>query len=363
MKAVVLATVASGLNVHPERQAMIEEIQQTPGVLWKAGANPRWAGQAPGSPEFRRLLGVIGDWKQQVEQAVVTGEVEVFVGSTASVPESFDSIENWPHCAKVIGDIRDQSNCGCCWAFAGATAASDRLCIATNASTMVPLSAQDICFCSNYDGCGGGQIDTPWQFIAESGAVTGGQYQGTGPFGKGYCSDFSLPHCHHHGPQGEDPYPAEGQPGCPSAESPSCPRKCDSEASDEHSDFASDKWTFSGRTMSASGESEIAKAIMEGGPVETAFTVYEDFANYESGIYHHVQGGVEGGHAVTIVGWGVEDGTKYWKVQNSWNPYWGEQGYFRIKRGHNECGIEDQVTFSGANAKWTGGKERIETVV
>ena len=33
----------------------------------------------------------------------------------AGLPESFDSETNWPKCAKVIGDIRDQSNCGCCW--------------------------------------------------------------------------------------------------------------------------------------------------------------------------------------------------------------------------------------------------------
>ena len=108
--------------------------------------------------------------------------------------------------------------------------------------------------------------------------------------------------------------------------------------------------------QSASGEEGIQKAIMEGGPVETAFTVYSDFANYVSGVYHHVSGGVEGGHAVRIVGWGVDSGNKYWKVANSWNPYWGEQGYFRIKRGNSECGIEDGVTFSSADAKWSQGK-------
>ena len=228
--------------------------------------------------------------------------------------------------------------CGCCWAFAGASAASDRLCIATNGSIAVPLSAEDVCFCSSMDGCNGGQIDTPWQHIASKGVVTGGQQTfkaGTkgpdpDPFaGGGFCSDFSLPHCHHHGPQGQDPFPAEGKPGCPQQSSPSCPSKCGSSAKAPHNDFESDKYTFgkstSGRKLlggggggggvqHASGEQGIQKAIMEGGPVETAFTVYTDFANYVSGIYHHVSGGVEGGHAVRIVGWGVENGNKYWKV-------------------------------------------------
>ena len=59
-------------------------------------------------------------------------------------------------------------------------------------------------------------------------------------------------------------------------------------------------------------------------------------------------------HAVRIVGWGTENGTKYWKVANSWNPYWGEQGYFRIVRGTNECGIESGAVASPDDAKWSG---------
>ena len=97
--------------------------------------------------------------------------------------------------------------------------------------------------------------------------------------------------------------------------------------------------------------------IMEGGPVETAFTVYSDFEDYAGGIYQRTTGKPAGGHAVKIVGWGVENGTKYWKVANSWNPYWGEKGFFRIVRGKNECGIEDQVTGSPSGAKWTKASE------
>jgi len=295
---------------------------------------------------------------------VVAGEVEEFQPvANAVVPASFDSETNWPKCAKIIGDIRDQSNCGCCWAFAGAEAASDRMCIATEAKLMMPLSAQDVCFCAGgifSGGCNGGQINTPWSFIKGKGAVTGGQYKGSGPFGEGFCLDFSLPHCHHHGPQGSDPYPAEGAPGCPSERSPSCPRECDSAAAAPHNDHTSDKYSYKGSTQTASGESGIQQMIMSGGPVETAFTVYSDFENYAGGIYHHVSGSMAGGHAVKFVGWGEENGVKYWKVANSWNPYWGEKGYFRIRRGNNEGGIEDQVIGSSASAKWAKKSELVE---
>jgi cathepsin B len=333
-------------------QDFVDKVNSKPGILWKAGMNSRF-NNIPLSA-MKSLTGV----KPSSWGAVQNITRHVSNISDADIPDSFDSASNWPKCAEVIGDIRDQSMCGCCWAFAGASAASDRLCIATKGKTAVPLSAQDVCFCSSEAGCDGGQIDTPWDYISSHGVVTGAQqkYTGSGtdpdPF-KGsseFCSAFSLPHCHHHGPQGKDPFPAEGTSGCPQQTSPKCPKKCDSGSK---ASFSKDKWSFSGSTQSASGEEGIQKAIMEGGPVETAFTVYTDFANYVSGIYHHVSGGVEGGHAVRIVGWGVDGGNKYWKVANSWNPYWGEQGYFRIKRGGSECGIEDGVTFSAADAQWS----------
>jgi hypothetical protein len=44
---------------------------------------------------------------------------------------------------------------------------------------------------------------------------------------------------------------------------------------------------------------------------------------------------------VQIIGFGVEAGQKYWLVANSWNPHWGDKGFFKILRGVDECGIED----------------------
>ena len=52
--------------------------------------------------------------------------------------------------------------------------------------------------------------------------------------------------------------------------------------------------------------------------------------------------------AVLLVGWGTEKGLfeekPYWKVKNSWGARWGMHGYFLIKRGVGECGINTQVT-------------------
>jgi cathepsin B len=357
MRSVIFASVAiavSAIEGHVDRLAQIEIIKNTPGVLWKPALNERFASEAPGAS--KSLCGVKPNWKTELQKAIARGDVKNFQPpkglADVQIPESFDSATNWPQCAKSIGDIRDQSNCGCCWAFGAAEAASDRMCIATNGSMMVPLSEQDVCFCASDDGCNGGDINTPWDYI-KSGVVSGGQYQGTGPFGKGMCKDFSLPHCHHHGPQKDDPYPAEGKPGCPSQSSPQCSKTCDANSLTPHDNYEGDKYSFTGEVQSAQGVEQIQKMIMAGGPVETAFTVYSDFETYDSGIYHHVTGEMAGGHAVKIVGWGVEGEQKYWKVANSWNPYWAENGYFRIR--FCEGGIDDMVTGAGHDATWSKG--------
>lgn len=73
------------------------------------------------------------------------------------------------------------------------------------------------------------------------------------------------------------------------------------------------------------------KAALQNGPVVTAMEVFEDFDYYDGGVYRHVSGKDEGGHAVTIVGY--DDEEKAWIVRNSWGPSFGEGGYFRIAYG------------------------------
>ena len=93
----------------------------------------------------------------------------------------------------------------------------------------------------------------------------------------------------------------------------------------------------------SSDEKQIQKEIMTYGPVEAAFTVYEDLLHYKSGVYQHVSGKVLGGHAVRMLGWGVENGTPYWLIANSWNTDWGDNGFFKIVRGSDHCGIESDI--------------------
>lgn len=82
---------------------------------------------------------------------------------------------------------------------------------------------------------------------------------------------------------------------------------------------------------------------MTNGPVEGAFTVYEDLLLYKDGVYVHVHGKMLGQHAIRILGWGEENGTLYWIIANSWNTDWGNNGFFKILRGSNHCGIEDSI--------------------
>ena len=102
--------------------------------------------------------------------------------------------------------------------------------------------------------------------------------------------------------------------------------------------------TYGSSAYSVRGEKNIMKEIYENGSVEGTFTVYEDFGDYESGVYQHVTGSYLGGHAIKMIGWGVtEEGVKYWLIANSWGNTWGENGYFRILRGSNECGIDSSA--------------------
>merc|ERR1712232_1211540 len=121
-----------------------------------------------------------------------------------------------------------------------------------------------------------------------------------------------------------------------SGTAPSCPKKCaDSESWDQAKVKAQTAYAINGAV-------NMQKEIMTNGPIQVAFKVYKSFMSYKSGVYkkHIWEILPEGGHAVKIIGWGVEAGQDYWLVANSWGTTWGLSGFFKIARGGDQCGIE-----------------------
>jgi len=221
------------------------------------------------------------------------------------IPKSFDARKVWPQCN--ITSIRDQGSCGSCWAFGAAESFTDRLCIAQN--SLVTLSPEYMVSCyKNLYGCDGGYVDLVYEDMRDIGTVveTCMPYEGASEKCiKDVCVDKKTP----------------------------IKMFKMKEVHDVYVPFKDDE-----------NVRAIQTEIMNNGPVETAFWVFSDFMHYGGGIYTRSAGsGLAGGHAVKIIGWGEENGTPYWIVANSWGPDWGEDGFFRILRGKNECDIEDDV--------------------
>jgi hypothetical protein len=105
-------------------------------------------------------------------------------------------------------------------------------------------------------------------------------------------------------------------------------------------------------------EHAIQTDIFLNGSVISGFMIYNNFTSFfhkhPGGVYSSTEGtDQEGGHAIVIVGWGVEDnGTKYWIVRNSWGKDWNNGGYFKILRGVNFCQCESGVYSCIPDKQW-----------
>jgi len=165
------------------------------------------------------------------------------------------------------------------------------------AGTDVILSPQYMLSCdtANY-GCDGGYLDLAWNFLESTGTVA----ETCNP----YVSDTGL------------------VPICPT------------------NNLCSDNVTTptvykcaAGSVVHPTSVAGIKAEIYNNGPVEASFNVYNDFFSYSSGVYRHVRGRLVGGHAIKIIGWGVENRRAFWLCANSWGTSWGMQGYFKIQQG------------------------------
>jgi len=308
----VLAVIAVAVCVSANF-ATRENIEYINSVqnLWTASLDSPTAGLS--KEEIKTLLGTDAEFaKNDPQNPPLRTYSKV---ARANAPDEFDARKQWPNC-KSISMIRDQSECGSCWAFGCVEAMSDRECIKYGEDII--LSAEDMNSCSGAGSCNGGYPSSAYNYMERTGVVTE------------KCYKYSFPSCDHH-------IPGSTNPCGPIQPTPACKKTC---VDDPSIDYKTDKRKAE-KVYTVRGEADMMTELSTNGPCEGAFTVYEDFLTYTSGVYKHVSGGYEGGHAIRILGYGVDNGVKYWLIANSWNEHWGEKGYFRMIRGVNECGIED----------------------
>ncbi|OWM79705.1 cathepsin B-like protease 2 [Punica granatum] len=291
------------------QDSIVKQINEHPNAGWKASLNPRFSNFTVG--EFKHLLGVKPTPHRELRQTPVISHPK-----SLKLPNNFDARTAWSQCS-TIGRILDQGHCGSCWAFGAVESLSDRFCI--HFGTNVSLSVNDLLACCGFlcgGGCDGGYPIYAWRYLMHHGVVT----EECDP----YFDDIGCSH-----------------PGCePAYPTPKCVRKC----VDGNQMWRSSKHYSLSTYRVDSDPYNIMAEVYKYGPVEVSFSVYEDFAHYKSGVYRHITGDMMGGHAVKLIGWGTtDDGEDYWLVANQWNRSWGEDGYFKIRRGTNECGIEEDA--------------------
>ncbi|KAK2952007.1 putative Cathepsin B [Blattamonas nauphoetae] len=263
--------------------SIVDQINQDPSSTWKAIDYPR---DVMTTARFHALLGTkVPEWQPRKMQV------------RNDVPETFDAREQWPN---QMLPVRNQGSCGSCWAFSISETVEDRL--AVKGCARGQMSPQHLVSCDKEDyACNGGEMDIAWNWVKKNGIAT------------------------------EDclPYTSGG------GRVPECPAKCKNGS--EIIVTPVPEW----KLLKAE---EMQQELMTHGPLSAGFTVYLDFQFYSKGVYKHKLGPKSGGHAILIIGWGVEKDTPYWLCQNSWGASWGMQGHFKILRGENHCGIEEMVT-------------------
>jgi C1A family cysteine protease len=194
--------------------------------------------------------------------------------------------------------IRDQGSCGSCVSFATCATFESRLKIVCKSAAFAPdLSEAHLFYCGCGNCCG-----TGWNFAPAL----------------DYCKATGVAR------EADFPYTPGNQP-CKAGLTPYVKLTA---------------WT---QVMAIADRKNVLSAK---GPLVAGLAVFADFYSYRSGVYRHVQGALQGYHAVSVVGY--DDSQQCWICKNSWGPAWGDAGWFRI--GYGECGIDTQFAFYDMDA-------------
>lgn len=215
----------------------------------------------------------------------------------------------------VVTSVKDQASCGSCWAFS--TAANIEGVYGKAGKPLDDsLSPQQIVDCSK--GCSSEMYNGKNITVCNEGCNGGWPWSAMWDIEKW------------NGLVGWNDYTYTGRSGtCQDKPSPKTLAKISNYTCITHEDGLD--------------EDELARALVTYGPLSIAMNA-NNFFSYKSGIFdvsncatYYVN------HAILLVGYGTEDGKDYWIVKNSWGPSWGENGYIRVARGKNMCGITEGV--------------------
>jgi hypothetical protein len=287
------------IATYPERIAELELVRQAieeSGANWTAGLNS--VSILP--PELRPGTGLLS---LSAKEGDLSREV-VRISASEDGPAALALPEGWDWRSISGADwttpIKDQEQCGSCWAFGALAAYEARMKLAaTNHGLMPDLSEQHLVSCSP-GSCSGGYMDVTADWIVCNGTV----------------DEICFPYIAMNG---------------------SCYESCFDRDSRK---YKGEGWSWASGDRNIIDEDRIKQEILAGGPVAAAMDVYTDFYIYNGGVYQYTTGAFEGGHCVAIVGWGKEGSTDYWICKNSWGTEWGEAGWFRIKMGEVNIGLE-----------------------
>src|SRR5258707_6413537 len=269
-----------------------------------AQVKARWiARQTPQSllsdNEKKALLGVI--FTPADLGAAAAAQAGTPSVADAAGPAAFAPAVDWRnHNGNHVTPVKDQKNCGSCVSFC-CTALVESM-ASIEKGQLLDLSEADSHFCSSHGAsCGGWNADACLEQIKARGVVPDGLFA--------YMSAFATP------PQ-SDPNP-------PHYWIPHCNNIANRGAS-------AVKIASHGLLSNITDRKNY---LSNNGPCSASFDVYDDFFAYGSGVYHHVTGGLAGGHCVEVIGY--SEAEQCWICKNSWGPGWGSAGFFKI--GYGEC--------------------------
>jgi hypothetical protein len=274
--------------------------------------------------------------------------IKLFPVRDIDLPIKFNGVDVWNG---MLCDVIDQGSCGSCWAIATASALGDRFNIQSRGLLNIQLSPAKIILCDQE----GGNEFSKSPFLNKQSIKRVGCYGNSLIDACRYLYQFGtpeetcIPYTEKLGVDNEFPSLSDftdikNIPLCTDITGPFRDRCSYDENGDPQRLYrALHFYGIAGIPSDRGSSFNIQSNLYKWGPVVTAFQVYPDFYTFNASdkIYRwNGKGTPVGGHAVCIMGWGVEKDQPYWIIKNSWGVNWGMNGYFRIVRGENHCDIE-----------------------